>query len=102
MNREYYTFTTKQNQLMKTITRIILFITIAAVSGSCAYKRLSKKASEFEEKGMYTEASELYYQSVLKKSSFIDARLGLKRTGQRVVDSKFSDFTKAYNQGNNN
>jgi hypothetical protein len=86
---------------MKTLTRIILFMIITAVAGSCAYKRLAKKASDFEEKGMYSEASELYYQSVLKKSSFIDARLGLKRTGQRVVDDKFSDFTKAYNQGNN-
>ncbi|MFP4663077.1 MAG: hypothetical protein ACLFM1_01495 [Bacteroidales bacterium] len=86
---------------MKTITKLIFFALMVGLVSSCAHKRLAKKASEFEEKGMYTEASELYYQSVLKKSTFIDARLGLKRTGQRVVDSKFSEFTKAYDQGNN-
>ncbi|MGM0625022.1 MAG: hypothetical protein ACQES0_04000 [Bacteroidota bacterium] len=86
---------------MKTFTKVIILALMVGLVSSCAHKRLTKKASEFEEKGMYTEASELYYQSVLKKSTYIDARLGLKRTGQRVVDNKFSEFTKAYNQGNN-
>ncbi|MFO7789918.1 MAG: tetratricopeptide repeat protein [Bacteroidota bacterium] len=86
---------------MKIVINFIVLSLLVIVAGSCAHKRLAKKASEFEEQGMYEESSELYYQSVLKKNSYIDARTGLKRTGQRVIDDTFSKFTEAYNQGNN-
>ncbi len=86
---------------MKYIVKISFLFLLSVAVLSCAHKRLAKKASEFEQQDMYEEASELYYQSVLKKNSYIDARTGLKRTGQRAVDDKFSKFTKAYHQGNN-
>ncbi|MGC9330739.1 MAG: hypothetical protein ACP5DZ_02545 [Bacteroidales bacterium] len=86
---------------MKISINLLIFVLLSVIVLSCAHKRLTKKASDYEQQGMYAEASELYYQSVLKKNDYIDARTGLKRTGQRVVDDKFSKFTEAYHQGNN-
>lgn len=86
---------------MKNITKYFVFILILLVGASCTHKRFAKKASKFEEQGMYQEASDLYYQSLIAKRSYIDAQVGLKRTGQRVVDKMYSNFMTAYNQGNN-
>ncbi|MDA3912205.1 MAG: hypothetical protein PF448_12695 [Bacteroidales bacterium] len=86
---------------MKNFTKYFVFILILLIGASCSHKRFAKKASKFEEQGMYQEASDLYYQSLIAKRSYIDAQVGLKRTGQRVVDKMYSNFMTAYNQGNN-
>jgi hypothetical protein len=86
---------------MKNFTKYFVFILILLVGASCSHKRFAKKASKFEEQGMYQEASDLYYQSLIAKRSYIDAQVGLKRTGQRVVDKMYSNFMTAYNQANN-
>jgi hypothetical protein len=86
---------------MKTITRYLLFLLVALMSVSCAYKQYAKKAAKFEQQGQYQEASELYYQSLLKKSTYIESQMGLKRSGQRVIDKIYGDFMIAYNDGNN-
>jgi len=86
---------------MRNFTKYLVFIFILLLGASCTHKRFAKKAAKFEEQGMYQEASDLYYQSLIAKRSYIDAQVGLKRTGQRVVDKTYSDFMTAYNQGNN-
>ncbi|MEA1873939.1 MAG: hypothetical protein U9N51_05865 [Bacteroidota bacterium] len=86
---------------MRNFTKYFVFILILLVGASCSHKRFARKASKFEEQGMYQEASDLYYQSLIAKQSYIDAQVGLKRTGQRVVDKKYGNFMTAYNQGNN-
>ncbi|HOY38207.1 MAG: hypothetical protein KBB11_01720 [Bacteroidales bacterium] len=74
---------------------------IILISVSCASSRLTKKGSKMEEAGMYVDAAEYYYQAVLAKKSNVDAKLGLKRTGQRVLDKKLSAFNKSYNEEKN-
>jgi len=53
-----------------------------------------------EDAGFYEDATEYYYQSLLKKSDFIEARQGLNRTGEQVLSDKLSDFTQKNQNGN--
>lgn len=80
---------------------ILLIIIISVASISCASQRLTRKAAKMEQAGIYDHAADYYYQAYLKKNTNIEARLGLQRTGQLVLDRKLSDFNKAYNQGKN-
>ncbi|HPG72768.1 MAG TPA: hypothetical protein PLM49_00645 [Bacteroidales bacterium] len=86
---------------MKTFTRPALFVILALITVSCLSTRLTKKGSKMEEAGMYADAAELYYQAVVAKPTNVDAKMGMKRTGQRVLEKKLSAFNKAYNEGNN-
>lgn len=70
----------------------ILAVSIAACSGS---KKLGKKGDQLLEAGMYTEAATYYYNALLRNQKNIDAKIGLKNTGQRVFDDKLAKFTKA-------
>src|SRR5690554_4858443 len=47
-----------------------------------------KKGAKLEEAGLYDNAALFYYNSLLRNSNNVDARIGLARTGQRVVNDK--------------
>lgn len=57
---------------------------------------MTKKAVAFEEQGMYNEASQYYLYALERKSTNVDAAIGLKRTGQLVMDDYLADFFKAH------
>lgn len=76
---------------------LLLLSAILFIAG-CASKRYTKKAVKFEEAGLYEDAAEYYYQAVKKKDSNVDAKLGLRKTGQITLDRKLADFTQAYKQ----
>lgn len=78
----------------------LLIIAFVFTAFSCASKRLTKKGQKHEAAGLYTDAAEFYYQALLKKDDNIDAKLGLKKAGQIVLDGKLGEFNKAYNMGN--
>ncbi|MDA3953520.1 MAG: hypothetical protein PF485_07725 [Bacteroidales bacterium] len=78
--------------------KIIFLLSIILLVAGCASKRYTKKASKFEEAGLYEDAAEYYYQAVKKKDSNVDAKLGLRKNGQLTLDRKLSDFTFAYKQ----
>ncbi|MDK2979089.1 MAG: hypothetical protein PWP52_1803 [Bacteroidales bacterium] len=78
--------------------KILLLLSVILVVGGCASKRYTKKATKFEEAGLYEDAAEYYYQAVKKKDSNVDAKLGLRKTGQITLDRKLADFTQAYKQ----
>lgn len=86
---------------MKTLSRYLVFLLIVLTGISCSHKRYTKKAAEFESQGMYQEATDWYYQALIAKRDYLEAQMGLKRTGQRVIDKTYGDFMSAYNQGNN-
>ncbi len=85
---------------MKNSLKFIVTLLILIVGISCTHKRYAKKAQKFEEQGLYQEAADWFYQSVLAKHNYLEAQMGLKRTGQRVIDDLYKDFMLAYNQGN--
>jgi hypothetical protein len=78
--------------------KILLLLSVILLVAGCASKRYTKKAVKFEEAGLYDDAAEYYYQAVKKKDSNVEAKLGLRKTGQITLDRKLADFTQAYKQ----
>ncbi len=64
---------------------------------SCASKRYAKKGAEFENAGLFENAAEMYYLSVVKNPKNIEAQVGLKKNGQRTLNKKLNDFMAFYN-----
>lgn len=80
----------------------LLVVAVLLLFGGCTgSKSLSKKATKLEEAGLYSDAALFYYNSLLKNRNNIDARIGLSKTGQRVLNDKIDDFTKARAMGEN-
>lgn len=82
---------------MKVVLPFLLIGVI--VLSSCASKRNYNKAQKFDESGLYTDAAALYLKSVVANSNNIDAKLGLQRTGQLVLDDKVEAFKNQYQNG---
>lgn len=74
----------------------LLLLSIIIVFGSCASKRLSKRALKFETAGMYEMAADLFYQSLSSNTKNVKAAIGLKKNGQRLLDDKAMKVHQAY------
>ena len=72
-----------------------ILICSLALQGCNGSKGLAKKGAELQEAGLYNDAALFYYNSLLKNSNNVDARIGLTSTAQKVLDDKLADFTKA-------
>ena len=79
---------------------LLILLTLVFVLGGCASKRFVKKASMLENSGLYADAADNYFNSLKKNINNIDAKLGLKRTGQLVLDEKIEKFKSQYQSGN--
>lgn len=80
---------------MKTIY-LFLFLSSLFFIQACASKRLTNKAIELENAGLFKEAADYYYQALSKKRDNIDAKIGLKRNGQKVLDDLINKFYTSY------
>ena len=78
---------------------LIVFVSISLLSGCNGSKSLSKKAVKLEEAGLYSDAALFYYNSLLKNKNNIDARIGLTKMGQRMLNNKVDEFTKTKAMG---
>jgi hypothetical protein len=84
---------------MKKFLLIILILgTIAGTS--CVSKKNVKRGLKFEEAGMYDQAAEFFYKAMLSNNKNVDAAVGLRKNGQRVLDEKSLQVHKAYLNGN--
>lgn len=82
---------------MKRNTLIIIgLLSISLIITSCSSKKHLKTALKFDEAGMYEEAANHYMRSLSSNRNNIDAVQGLKRTGQMVLNDKYSDFSTFY------
>ncbi|MBU2652216.1 MAG: hypothetical protein KKA81_14905 [Bacteroidetes bacterium] len=81
---------------MKNIGYLLLLSILALLVSSCVSKRLAKKGYDLEQAGMVTEAADYYFRALLKKKDNVPAIIGLKRTGQLVLDDKLGRFYNAY------
>lgn len=82
---------------MKNVYFIVL--AVALISFGCASKRHAKQGLKFEEAGMYEQAAESFYSSLIADPKNIDAAVGLKKNGQRLLDEKMLAVHKAYTTG---
>lgn len=77
---------------------LAFLLCLRVLSGCTGSKSLAKQGDRYDVSGMYNEAAELYLQSALRSTRNIEARIGLKKNGQRVLDDKLSSFFQAYAQ----
>ncbi|MFT5596686.1 MAG: tetratricopeptide (TPR) repeat protein, partial [Flammeovirgaceae bacterium] len=83
-------------QLRRLFTCVAIGLLVYGCNGS---KSLSKKAGKLEEAGLYSDAALFYYNSLIKSRNNIDARIGLTKMGQRMLNNKVDDFTKTKAMG---
>lgn len=77
---------------LKNLSFLVLFILVSCTGT----KKMTKRALAFEQQGMYTEAANYYLEALRRKSTNIDAAMGLKRTGQLVLDDLLAAFFKSH------
>ncbi len=79
---------------------ILCFLTISLLLVSCASKRYTKRAVEFEAAGYYEKAAEMYYLAVSRNANNVDAQVGLRKAGQVTLDNMLDKFKEQYNNSN--
>ena len=78
---------------------IYLLLTLLFVISCDTPKSLTNKGNKFAEKKLYQEANVQYMKALNKKENFIDAKEGLRSSGQKEVNTYLDDFFKAKNFG---
>lgn len=84
---------------MDPLKTLLCLLAVAALSACTGSKKLAKRAERLDGQGMYAEAAEMYLQSAVRNGKNVDAKIGLKQTGQRLLDDKLARFFKAANIG---
>jgi tetratricopeptide (TPR) repeat protein len=70
----------------------------AACTGS---KSFSKKGEKLDAAGLYAEAADMYLQAAQRNAKNVDAKIGLKKTGQLLLNDKLGVFFKNMATGGN-
>src|SRR5574344_591991 len=86
---------------MKNLHFFIILIYSIFLLTSCASQKYTKKGIQYEQNGLQSEAANCYYIALSKNTDNIEARIGLKRTGQIVLDLLLKKFDEAYSLNNN-
>ena len=75
------------------------FVLIVLILGSsCSVSSQTiKQAKSLEQEGNIRAAATAYHQFLFRKPGHKDARAGLQRTGQRVLDELLGNFWVKYN-----
>lgn len=85
---------------MKQIYSVILILILALSVGCSGSKSYSNKAKKLQKSGLNDEASSFYFQSLLLNPTNVDAKIGLKQTGQIRIEATLTEFYKAYSVAN--
>lgn len=90
----------KHTIFKKIIPFLLLFFvgvfTLHSCSGS---KSMYKKGMKLEEAGMYSEASNFYYDALKRDITNVDASIRLNNLGQVILSNKLDEFDKSLNNG---
>lgn len=70
---------------------MIMGLSLTSCTGS---KKFYKKGVKLQESGLHQEAADAFYASLLRKRDNVDAKIGMKKSGQLVLSKKLQDFTK--------
>lgn len=80
---------------MRVLIYCILILFSAALLSGCATSRaFAKKGLKLEEAGLLEEAARMYYTSLQKNRTNVDAKIGMKNTGQVVLNNKLQEFVQ--------
>lgn len=81
-------------------TFVVLLLVIFMAGQGCVSKRHAKRAQKLENEGLYEMAVDNYLRSFNANPNNIDAITGLRRAGQRTLDSKAAKVNQACLAGN--
>ncbi|HEX2615912.1 MAG TPA: CsgG/HfaB family protein [Flavobacteriales bacterium] len=85
---------------MKPFVSILSLASAVLLLGACSgSKSFSKKAAQLDASGLYAEAADMYLQSVVRNPKNVEGKIGLKKTGQQLLNDKLSTFFKAFSMG---
>ncbi len=86
---------------MKSHLRHIIFFSVMMliIAGCQNSKYYTKMAIKQETAGLITESSQNYYIALQKNRANVDAQIGMKKSGQLVLNSMLNDFAKQKNFG---
>ena len=79
--------------------KYILILSLFFFNSCDTPKSLTKKGNKFAKKKLYQEANIQYMKALNKKENFIDAKEGLRSSGQKEVNAYLDDFFKTKNLG---
>ncbi|MBA4303095.1 MAG: hypothetical protein C0424_02605 [Sphingobacteriaceae bacterium] len=83
---------------MKPALRLFSFALMLVLAACSATKTYTKKANKMAEAGLHDEASTLYMQALGHDRTNIDARIGLKKSGQLALNTYLDRFYRAHGQ----
>ncbi|WP_306639931.1 CsgG/HfaB family protein [Sanyastnella coralliicola] len=69
-----------------------LILALFLMAGCATSKSFAKKGAKLEEAGMMSEAAQMYYTSLQKNRGNVDAQIGMKKTGQVVLNKMLQEF----------
>jgi len=78
------------------VSVMLLAMLFAACTGS---KPMAKRAAKLDQAGMYAEAADMYLGAVQRNANNVDAKIGLKKNAQLVLDDRLSNFFRAVAMG---
>ena len=84
---------------LHTIGLMLLTLSAFTFYGCNGSKALTKKGNKLNEAGLYSEAANMYYTALRKNNSNVDAKIGMKSTGQFVLNNFLDKFASARNMG---
>ncbi|MCB0768614.1 MAG: hypothetical protein KDB95_15500, partial [Flavobacteriales bacterium] len=71
-----------------------ILLAILLLVGCSGSKSFSKKGEKLDEAGLYAEAADMFLQAARRNAKNTDAKIGLKKTGQQVLNDELSTFFK--------
>lgn len=77
------------------------FLVALAFAGCSGSKSYAKKGAKLDAAGLYAEAADMYLQSARRNNKNVDAKIGLKKTGQQVLNDELGNFFKLTAMGGN-
>ncbi len=79
---------------MRSLAYIAIALLLALLVGCSGSKSFSNKGEKLDAAGLYAEAAEMYLQAAQRNAKNVDAKIGLKKVGQMVLNDKLSTFFK--------
>jgi len=74
-----------------------LLLCVSLVLTNCTgSKKYAKKAEKLAKAGLYQDAADFYLESLRRNSSNVDARIGLRKNGEKLLDDHLQEFYKAH------
>ena len=78
-----------------------MFVLMIALSGCSGSKSYAKKGEKLDAAGLYAEAADMYLQAAKRNTKNVDAKIGLKKTGQQLLNDELGSFFKLTAVGTN-